>query len=60
MIFESALLPMLEAAFRSGSLLEMSKDSELNQAYLGLTKTISKHKLLAPLLMKIPPNYLPR
>ena len=30
MIFESALLPMLEAAFRSGSLLEMSKDSELN------------------------------
>jgi len=33
-ICESALLPLLEAAFRSASLLEMAKEAELNQSYL--------------------------
>lgn len=60
MIFESALLPLLEGVFRSGSLLEMSKDSDLTLCYLQLTKTLAKHKNLAPLLMKIPTNYVPR
>jgi len=60
MIFESALLPLLEAAFRSGSLLEMSKDHELTLCFLSLTKTLAKHKNLAPLLMRIPKNYIPR
>lgn len=35
MLLESALLPTLEAALRSGSLLEMAKEYELNMAYLG-------------------------
>ncbi|CAD8207678.1 unnamed protein product [Paramecium octaurelia] len=60
MIFESALLSLLEAAFRSGSLLEMSKDFDLNLCYLQLTKTLAKHKNLTPLLLKIPPNYIPK
>ncbi len=34
LILESALLPTLESAFRSGSLLDMAKDFELNMAYL--------------------------
>ncbi|CAD8118277.1 unnamed protein product [Paramecium sonneborni] len=60
MIFESALLSLLEAAFRSGSLLEMSKDFDLNLCYLQLTKTLAKHKNLTPLLLKIPSNYIPK
>jgi hypothetical protein len=35
MLLESALLPTLEAALRSGSLLEMVKEYDLNMAYLG-------------------------
>ena len=31
---ESALLPLLESAFRSASLLDMAKEVDLNQAYL--------------------------
>lgn len=57
MILESALLPLLESAFRSGSLLEMSKDWDLNVSYLQLTRTISKHRNLVPLLMNISENY---
>ena len=35
LLLESALLPTLESAFRSGSLLDMAKEYELNMAYLG-------------------------
>lgn len=34
LILESALLPTLESALRSGSLLEMAKEHDLNIAYL--------------------------
>jgi hypothetical protein len=34
-LLESSLLPTLEAALRSGSLLEMAKEYDLNMAYLG-------------------------
>ena len=33
-ICESSLLPLLEAALRSASLLEMAKEASLNQSYL--------------------------
>lgn len=33
-ILESSILPTLESAFRSGSLLEMAKEMNLYQAYL--------------------------
>lgn len=36
LFLESALLPILEAAFRSGSLLEMAKEYDLYTAYLEL------------------------
>jgi hypothetical protein len=36
LILESALLPILEAALRSGSLLEIAKETVLFNAYLDL------------------------
>jgi hypothetical protein len=60
MVLESSLLPLLESAFRSASLLEMSKESELNQCYLRLARVVSGHRSLVPLLMPLPENYVPR
>lgn len=60
MILESALLPTLESAFRSGSLLEMAKDYELNMAYLDFVVEISNHTTLIDLLMDIGDEYEPR
>jgi hypothetical protein len=34
-ILESALLPLLESAFRNGSWLEMAKEYEVYHSYLG-------------------------
>jgi hypothetical protein len=36
-LIESALIPMLENAFRSGSILELSKEFELYSSYLDFT-----------------------
>lgn len=60
MLLESALLPTLESAFRSGSLLEMAKDFELNMAYLEFVQEISNHDTLIDLLMDIGEEYIPR
>lgn len=38
-VLESALLPLLESAFRNGSWLDMAKESEVYHSYLG-KKTI--------------------
>lgn len=58
-LYESALLPILEAAFRSGSLLEISKEAEIYQSYLRLIVAIAKHRSLAPVFLDIPRNYYP-
>jgi hypothetical protein len=50
MLLESALLPTLEAAFRSGSLLDMAKEYELNMAYLGFVQEIAGHSSLIDLV----------
>ena len=42
LILESALLPTLESAFRSGSLLEMAKEYELNMAYLSFVQELAR------------------
>lgn len=36
-LLESALLPLLESAFRNGSWLEMAKENEVYHSYLGKT-----------------------
>lgn len=60
MLLESALLPTLEAAFRSGSLLDMAKEYDLNMAYLGFVQEISTHAGLIGLVMDIGEEYEPR
>lgn len=59
-LFESALLPLLESAFRSGSLLEISKEFDLYHSFLKIVKSMSKHRVLAPVFMKLSPNYVPQ
>lgn len=56
----SALLPLLEASLRSGSLLEISKESELFFSFLKIIKALSKHKDLVPCLLDLDPHYQPR
>ncbi len=60
MLLESALLPTLEAAFRSGSLLEIAKEYELNMSYLGFVQEIANHSTLISLLLDIGDEYEPR
>lgn len=55
----SALLPLIEAAFRSASLLEMAKEATLNQQYLKLTRVMATHKTLIPTLLDLDPHYQP-
>jgi hypothetical protein len=50
LILESALLPTLESAFRSGSLLEMAKEYDLNMAYLNFVLELANHDSLVDLL----------
>ena len=59
LIIESALLPVLENAFRSGSILEMLKDIELFTAYLDFAATIWSNSELTVLLMEIDKEYEP-
>ncbi|CAK71945.1 unnamed protein product (macronuclear) [Paramecium tetraurelia] len=58
-LFESALLPLLESAFRSGSLLEISKEFDLYCKYLKIVQSMSHHKVLAGVFLKIPEQYYP-
>ncbi|CAD8078852.1 unnamed protein product [Paramecium sonneborni] len=58
-LFESALLPLLESAFRSGSLLEISKEFDLYCKYLKIVQSMSHHKVLASVFLKIPEQYYP-
>jgi hypothetical protein len=59
-ICSSALLPLLENAFRSGSLLEMNKERELVFSYLRLVKVMSKHRCLVPCLLDLDRHYIPK
>lgn len=47
---ESPILPCLESAYRGGTLLELSKDTDLYMTYLQLTIVLSKNHSLIPLL----------
>ena len=60
LVCTSALLPLIEAAFRSGSLLDMSKDSELFISFLRITRLFSRHHSLIPLLLELDRHYVPK
>eukprot|EP00743_Colponemidia_sp_Colp-15_P003750 GILK01004046.1.p1 GENE.GILK01004046.1~~GILK01004046.1.p1 ORF type:complete len:1912 (-),score=378.64 GILK01004046.1:123-5405(-) len=55
----SCLLPVIEAAFRSGSLIDMNKQPALFSAYLKLVRGFSQHELLLPLLQPLDKRYVP-
>jgi len=57
LFLESALLPILEAALRSGSILEMAKEWDLYSTLLRLIETFAKKKVLFTLLNDIGPDY---
>ena len=52
-ILESALLPVLENAFRSGLILEISKEIELFKTYLDFKLAMLANNELTTLLMDI-------
>ncbi|KAL4512083.1 hypothetical protein ABPG72_005085 [Tetrahymena utriculariae] len=58
-ICESSLLPLLESSFRSGSLLEICKESQLMIQYLQLVEVMSQNKNLIKCLMKLDQRYQP-
>ena len=60
LFLQSALLPILEAALRSGSILEMAKEFDLYSALLKLTETFATKQVLITLLIDIGPEYQPR
>ena len=51
---------MLENAFRSGSILELSKEYELYTSYLDFTQVLCKTDYFLPLLMPIGSQYEPK
>jgi len=59
MFAESPLLMLVENAFRSGSLLEMSKESSIYSSYFDLVKAFASQKKLVPLLLELDPHYKP-
>jgi hypothetical protein len=58
-LLESALLPILENAFRNGSWLEMAKEAEVFHAYFELTRAIAGHNSLIPSLLEVDKHYKP-
>lgn len=60
LFLESALLPILEAALRSGSILEMAKEFELYSVFLNLIQTFARKKSLLSLINDIGPEYEPQ
>ena len=58
-ILENALLPFLENAFRSGLILEISKEIELFKTYLDFKLAMSANNELTTLLMNIGNWYEP-
>ena len=59
-LLESALLPTMESAFRSGSLLEMAKEIELYLAYLQFTLALAKIPSLFDVLLELGDHLEPR
>ena len=56
----SCLLPLVENAFRTGSLLDMVKFHKLYISYLRLVRVFSKNRSLSLCLLDIDPKYKPK
>ena len=51
---------MLENAFRSGSILELSKEFDLYSSYLDFVSVLCDSEYLLPLLLPISKDYEPK
>ena len=58
-MLESALLPILESAFRNGSFLDMAKEATVYHSYCALARAIAGQQNLAPCLVEIDRRYKP-
>lgn len=59
-IIESAVLPTIESALRSGSLLEMAKEMELYQTYIHFIEKLASIPSLFDLILELPDEYEPK
>ena len=59
-IIESAVLPTIESALRSGSLLEMAKEMELYQTYINFIEKMASIPSLFDLILELPDEYEPK
>lgn len=59
-ILQSCLLPLIENAFRTGSLLDMVKFSKLYISYLRLVRVFAKNRSLMFTLIEIDQKYKPK
>lgn len=58
-IKNSCLLPLIESALRSGSLLDISKEADLFRSYLNIIKSMSANPSTISCLLEIDPKYKP-
>jgi len=58
-LLETALLPILESAFRNGSFLDMAKEAAVYHSFCALTRAIAGQKHLAQCLVEIDKRYKP-
>ena len=55
----SCLLPLIESALRSGSLLDISKEADLFRSYLNILKSLASNPSTISCLLEIDPSYKP-
>ena len=60
LFLESALLPILEAGMRAGTILEMAKDVDLYLSYFDLIEIMASKENFFDLLSDIGADYEPR
>jgi len=60
LVLESSLLPIIESALATGSLLEMAKEISLYKSYLELISNISADETLSTTLLEIGNDYVPQ
>ena len=58
-IKNSCLLPLIESALRSGSLLDISKEADLFRSYLNIIKSLANNPGTVSCLLDIDPKYKP-
>lgn len=60
LILESPLLPIIEAALATGSLLEMAKEVGLYKSYLELVRVLAEDKNFNFTMLEIGNEYVPQ